>query len=218
MRFKNLVSSLLLSTLIGLGCGGSSSTSAPASTGTGGSGGSDGGIGGKFHGDAVPDAGNGSDGSSGGGGGSTTTGAGGSGGSAGSSAGNTGTAGTAGTTGTAGSTAGTTGTAGAGSGAFMAIAPCANMTSYVTGMTAIATTAAFQYSPACLKVTAGTMVTIDASAIHPLVGLTTGSANNPIPAGPSTTPQMVTFTTPGFYPFHCNIHFSIGMAGVVWVQ
>lgn len=151
------------------------------------------------------------------GGGTNTTGAGGSGGSAGSSAGATGSAGsTAGTSGMAGA-GGTTGAGGAGA-TFVAIDPCSDMTSYVTGMTAIATTADFKYSPACLKVTAGTMVTIDASATHPLVGLGTGSANNPIPVGPSMTPQAVTFATPGFYPFHCNVHFTIGMAGVVWVQ
>ena len=148
MRFKILASSLLLTTLVVLGCGGG------GSTGTAGTGGS------------------------------------------------------AATAGGAGSTGAT----------FMAIAPCASMTSYVTGMTTITTTDAFTYGPSCLKVTAGTMVTIQGSAVHPLVGLTTGSANNPIPLGPSTTDQTVTFGTPGFYPFHCNIHFSIGMSGVVWVE
>lgn len=38
------------------------------------------------------------------------------------------------------------------------------------------------------------------------------------PTGGKTADQMVTFTTPGFYPFHCDVHFSIGMSGVVWVQ
>jgi plastocyanin len=151
MRFKNLVSSLLLTALVGLGCGG----------------------------------------------GGTTYGS--------------GTAGSGGSTGSAGS-------GGAGGATFMAIDPCASMTSYATGMTTITTTADFKYSPACLKVTAGTMVTIQGSTTHPLVGLTTGSGNSPIPPGPSTMDQMVTFTTPGFYPFHCDLHFSIGMSGVVWVQ
>jgi plastocyanin len=164
MRLKNLVSTLFLSALTGIGCGGSSSTSDAGSTGKGGSGG-----------------------------------------------------GSAGSTNDA-SGSGTAGSSGGDGGAFTSIAPCSNMASYVTGMTAIATTADFKYSPACLKVTAGTMVTIAASTIHPLAGLSTGSANNPIPVGPSTTPQGVTFTTPGFYPFHCNVHFTIGMAGVVWVQ
>jgi plastocyanin len=111
-----------------------------------------------------------------------------------------------------------TGGSGGSGGAFMSIAPCSNITSYVTGIGAITTTAAFTYSPACLKVTAGTMVTIQASVIHPLSGLPTGSPNNPIPAGGSTTPQTVTFATSGFYPFHCDVHYSIGMSGVVWVQ
>jgi plastocyanin len=103
-------------------------------------------------------------------------------------------------------------------GAFTAIAPCTTVSSYMTGATTIMTTANFTYSPACLKVAAGSSVTIQASAVHPLSGLTTGTANNPIPAGGKTADQMVTFTTPGFYPFHCDVHFGIGMSGVVWVQ
>jgi plastocyanin len=114
-------------------------------------------------------------------------------------------------------------TAGAGggggdAGVFTAIAPCAAVSSYMTGATTIMTTANFTYSPACLKVAAGSSVTIEASAVHPLSGLATGSANNPIPAGGKTADQMVTFPTPGFYPFHCDVHFAIGMSGVVWVQ
>jgi plastocyanin len=132
------------------------------------------------------------------------------------SGGTTYSSGTAGSSGASGG--GGAGSGGAGGAAFTAIDPCPSMTSYVTGMTTIATTDAFKYSPACLKVTAGTVVTIQASDTHPLDGLTTGSANNPIPAGPSTTDQMVTFATAGFYPFHCDIHASIGMTGVVWVQ
>jgi plastocyanin len=118
------------------------------------------------------------------------------------------------------SDAGTSGTAGAGGDAstFLAIAPCTAASAYTTGATSIMTTASLTYSPACLKVTAGSSVTIEASAVHPLSGLTTGSPNNPIPAGGKTADQMVTFTTPGFYPFHCDMHFSLGMSGVVWVQ
>jgi plastocyanin len=186
MRLKNLVSSFLLSSLVGLGCSSGSSTTDAAGNSTGGKGGG-GGSGGSTN-----DA--------------SSTGTGGSGGGSGGSMND------ASTTGTGGGSGGSVG------GAFMAIAPCPDMTSYVTGMTTITTTADFKYSPACLKVTTGTMVTIQASLTHPLSGLTTGSANNPIPAGGMTTDQMVTFATPGFYPFHCNIHFSIGMSGVVWVQ
>jgi len=111
-----------------------------------------------------------------------------------------------------------TGSAGTGGGTFMAIDPCPTAASYMTGMTTIMTLDTFKYSPACLKVTVGTKVTIQASATRPLSGLTTGSANNPIPAGGMTTDQMVTFATAGFYPFHCDIHSSIGMIGVVWAQ
>ena len=114
--------------------------------------------------------------------------------------------------------AATTGAAGAAGSAFTAIAPCTDMTSYVSGMTTIMTTADFKYSPACLKVSSGTTVTIQASTTHPLSGLSTGTANNPIPTGGSTTDQAVTFSAAGFYPFRCDMHFSIGMIGVVWVQ
>jgi plastocyanin len=107
---------------------------------------------------------------------------------------------------------------GGGGVAFMAIAPCPNMSDYVTGMTAITTLVTLKYSPQCLKVTAGTSVSIQASSAHPLSGLATGSANNPIPAARSTTDQMVTFMTAGFYPYRCEVHGGIGMTGVVWVQ
>jgi len=110
------------------------------------------------------------------------------------------------------------GDTGGNGGAFMAIAPCASTSDYVTGMTAITTLATLRYSPQCLKVTAGTRVSIQATSTHPLIGLATGSANNPIPGGRSTTDQMVTFATAGFYPYQCDIHFGIGMKGVVWVQ
>jgi plastocyanin len=133
-------------------------------------------------------------------------------------------AGTAGATGgtsdagTAGATGGTSDAGTDGGTSFVAIAPCSTASSYVTGMSTIMTMANLTYSPACLKVTAGSTVVIQASAIHPLSGLTTGSPNNPIPSGGQMTPQSVTFATPGFYPFHCDVHFSFGMAGVVWVQ
>ena len=117
-----------------------------------------------------------------------------------------------------GGTGGATGEGGSDGGAFVAIVPCSTATSYMTGTNAVATTADFKYSPACLKVATGAVVTIQASTTHPLSGLGTGSPNNPIPTGGQTTPQTVTFAAPGFYPFHCDVHFSIGMAGVVWVQ
>jgi plastocyanin len=111
------------------------------------------------------------------------------------------------------------GSGGGGSGAvFVSINPCTAASVYVTGMTTIQATDTFEYSPACLKVTAGTKVTIQASDTHPLSGLATGSANNPIPTGGKTVDQMVTFTAPGFYPFHCDVHAAIGMKGVVWVE
>ena len=70
--------------------------------------------------------------------------------------------------------------------------------------------------PACLKVSAGSTVTIGASPIHPLSGTAAGSPVNPIPMHQSS-PATVTFATPGFYSFQCDVHFSLGMKGVVWV-
>jgi plastocyanin len=60
-------------------------------------------------------------------------------------------------------------------------------------------------------------VTIGASTIHPLSGTTAGSANNPIPMH-QTTPQTVAFPNAGFYSFQCDVHFAVGMKGVIWVS
>jgi plastocyanin len=119
--------------------------------------------------------------------------------------------------------AGTGGSTGAGGStdsgvAFTSIAPCTDATTYTTGATTVMTTADFMYSPACLKIAKGATITIQASDVHPLAGLTTGSADNPIPTGGKTTDQVVTFPAAGFFPYQCNMHVSIGMKGVVWVQ
>lgn len=100
-----------------------------------------------------------------------------------------------------------------GGGAFMAIAPCSSQGSYSTG-SAISTSGS-SYSPSCLRVSAGTSVTIAASTTHPLAPRTGGTGNNPIPS--QSSPASVTFPTPGFYPFHCTVHQPT-MAGVVWVE
>ena len=73
------------------------------------------------------------------------------------------------------------------------------------------------YDPPCVRVAAGTTVTIGASGSHPLARSNRGSAANPIPVV-ATSPAMVQFAAPGFYPFYCDNHGSnsgAGMAGVV---
>lgn len=97
---------------------------------------------------------------------------------------------------------------------FVAIAPCPEPAAYVATSLSISTLAN-QYSPACLRVPAGSIVTIEASVTHPLEPRPGGSAGNPIPAqlGDAT----VVFATPGLYPFVCPEHVDQGMLGVVWV-
>jgi plastocyanin len=61
-------------------------------------------------------------------------------------------------------------------------------------------------------------VTIDAAPFHPHTRSTAGSLPSPIPVG-ATSPQMITFTTPGFYPYFCSVHGGEfgGMYGVIHV-
>jgi plastocyanin len=96
----------------------------------------------------------------------------------------------------------------------MAVSPCTSSGAYVTG-TLIETTNSDTYSPRCLRVTAGTTVTIEASGTHPLSPRSGGSPGNPIPS--TSNNASVAFTTPGFYPFECTVHGDGGMTGVVWV-
>lgn len=73
------------------------------------------------------------------------------------------------------------------------------------------------YTPKCLKVRAGTQVTIDASVVHPLKGI---NANSPWETMSYTTAQTRTLSTAGVYPYYCTNHGSptgTGMAGAVWV-
>lgn len=81
------------------------------------------------------------------------------------------------------------------------------------------------YSPKCLRVKAGQMVTFKGPFMfHPLApGSTptmpsTGSPGNPITATASGTSQAFTFPAAGSFPFLCTVHFANGMVGVVRVE
>ena len=142
----------------------------------------------------------------------------------------TGSGGTSGGAGTSGA-AGTTGSGGSGgSSGFMAVAPCATESAYATGtIIDFSSAAVFAYTPACLKVSAGSTVTFTGDFLtHPLLpsskrGTLTGNpitATAVVPDG--GTSVQFTFPTPGFYAYQCDVHGSAddgtGMEGVVWVQ
>lgn len=80
------------------------------------------------------------------------------------------------------------------------------------------------YTPRCLVVRAGQSVTFSMSfTTHPLnPGVPHGSSAgatspNPIEAQRAGSSYTVAFTGAGFYPFYCNVHGHVGMAGVVRV-
>ncbi|HEY6477413.1 MAG TPA: hypothetical protein VI456_12605 [Polyangia bacterium] len=109
---------------------------------------------------------------------------------------------------------------------FMAFAPCASESAYVSNMTAIAFggTLGLNYSPACVKAAPGTTITFSGDfATHPLtpsIARTTASAN-PIVSTDSGTTVSFTFTTPGFYGYYCLQHGDDqgdAMAGMIWVR
>lgn len=80
------------------------------------------------------------------------------------------------------------------------------------------------YTPRCFTIRAGQSVTFSMDfTMHPLQpgiahGSSTGASSpNPIQAQTTGSSYMVTFANPGFFPFKCNIHQHVGMAGVVRV-
>lgn len=143
----------------------------------------------------------------------------------GSSSGSTGgsSTGSTGTTGT-GSTSGSASTGGSSSGStgLSAINACDPSTAVdLTGSSTTAVTiSGLAYSPACIKVRAGTVVTISASSVHPLhPGVDcVDAASGASPIAISTADEPVTFANPGSYGFFCSVHCSsAGMKGAVYV-
>jgi plastocyanin len=109
---------------------------------------------------------------------------------------------------------------------FMAFAPCASASDYVSNTTVVAFggTLGFNYAPACLKAAPGATITFGGDfATHPLapsVSRTTPGPN-PIASTNSGTIKTFTFDAPGFYGYFCLEHGTddgIAMAGMIWVQ
>lgn len=89
----------------------------------------------------------------------------------------------------------------------------------------IAVTGGTAYTPPCIVVDAGTTVTFDTDfTIHPLRGgeVDADGVRQPDAASPITstdTGTTASFTIPaGEHPFYCDVHFSMGMMGVVYAN
>lgn len=84
------------------------------------------------------------------------------------------------------------------------------------------------YDPPCIRLSQGDSLTIQASMMHPLQGMTEhGDTPNPIASNEPSTGFMqdvtVTFPDRGAFGFYCNVHgtdTSMGgtMTGVVYVE
>lgn len=82
------------------------------------------------------------------------------------------------------------------------------------------TAATYAYSPSCIRIAAGTMVTIANSAFHPLMSATCSPADSPI-ATSSSTATTFTFASAGNYGYFCGNHGAPDgqfMAGLIVVQ
>jgi len=108
---------------------------------------------------------------------------------------------------------------------FTAFAPCNAATDYVAATTInFGGAVGFDYSPKCLKVSAGAMVTFSGDfSTHPLApsAMRGDPANNPIVNMSDGTTASFLFPKPGFYAYLCNFHGNdngSAMAGVIWVQ
>jgi plastocyanin len=80
------------------------------------------------------------------------------------------------------------------------------------------------YDHHCIRIAAGTMVTITNSSIHPLHAASCSTAGGPIPSTPAADPSGMTtytFATAGRYGYYCNVHgadIGTGMAGLIVVE
>lgn len=78
-----------------------------------------------------------------------------------------------------------------------------------------------EYTPKCLKVKVGTVVTFEGSGIlHPLAPGSNGTAGNPIPSSKEAS-VAVTFAAAGAFSYYCANHgadgATSGMVGAVYV-
>lgn len=86
--------------------------------------------------------------------------------------------------------------------------------------------AGLAYTPKCVRVKAGTVVTFSGDfTMHPLVGgevsetgTKTPDANSPIVETSAGMSAMFTMSTAGTFPFYCDIHAITGMTGVIFVE
>lgn len=79
----------------------------------------------------------------------------------------------------------------------------------------------FAYSPHCIRISPGTVVSIPGSSLHPLRSATCSPSDTPIAATPTPSNGDYTFTTPGTYGYYCNAHGTNsggGMAGLIIVE
>lgn len=81
------------------------------------------------------------------------------------------------------------------------------------------------YTPKCVRVKAGTQVTFSGDfTLHPLVGgevkagTKTPDAMSPIQETSTGMSAMFTLSTPGTYPYYCDVHAIVGMVGVIFVE
>jgi plastocyanin len=100
-------------------------------------------------------------------------------------------------------------------------------TTDMTGQSPVTiTTSGLTWTPKCIKVSVGTVVTVNATfSTHPLLG---GEviANTKVPAssGPfvpitsSGTTKNFTMTATGTFPYYCDNHALSGMVGAVFVE
>ena len=104
----------------------------------------------------------------------------------------------------------------------LASIPCQNQDFVLMKSPVVIKTVGRSYSPRCVKVKAGSQITIQASDMHPLgVMAPFNSTANPFANGNFTSDQTRTVTSPGVFGFFCTNHGDVsgnGMAGMVTVE